>query len=131
MYTKLQQAVDSMVRTVRENISGIRVIKALSKSEYEKQRFAKVNRDVVARDTKAGITMAVTNPVMNLFLNVGLTLVVIVGAFRVNAGSLPAGKNHRVSDLFHHHLKRHALDHPDVRHGTPRGAPPPGGSARC
>ncbi len=92
MYTKLQQAVDSMVRTVRENVSGIRVIKALSKSEYEKQRFTKVNRDVVARDTKAGITMAVTNPVMNLFLNLGLTLVVIVGAFRVNAGVSQPGK---------------------------------------
>ncbi len=92
LYTKLQQAVDVMVRTVRENASGIRVIKALSKSEYEKKRFKKVNGEVVKREKKAGMTMAVTNPVMNLCLNLGLTLVVIVGAFRVNAGVSQPGK---------------------------------------
>ena len=87
----LQQGVDTMVRTVRENISGIRVIKALSKTDYEKERFAQVNGEVVRREKKAGITMALTNPMMNLFLNVGLTLVIVVGAFRVNAGVSSAG----------------------------------------
>lgn len=72
LYVGLQQGVDAMVRTVRENISGIRVIKALSKTEYERERFAKVNGEVVRREKKAGITMALTNPMMNLLLNVGL-----------------------------------------------------------
>ncbi len=92
LYTGLQQAVDAMVRTVRENISGIRVIKALSKTSYEKQRFSDVNAEVVRREKKAGITMALTNPMMNLFLNLGLTLVIIVGAYRVNAGLTQPGK---------------------------------------
>ena len=87
----LQRGVDAMVRTVRENISGIRVIKALSKTEYEKERFSQVNGEVVRREKKAGITMALTNPMMNLFLNGGLTLVIIVGAYRVNAGVSSAG----------------------------------------
>jgi len=92
MYTQLQQSVDSMVRTVRETISGIRVIKALSKVDYEKERFAGVNDGVVEKETRAGVTMALTNPLMNLFLNLGLTAVIIVGAFRVNEGLTQPGK---------------------------------------
>ena len=92
LYTGLQQAVDALVRTVRENIAGIRVIKALSKTEYEKQRFSGVNAEVAEREKKAGITMAITNPMMNLLLNMGLTLVVIVGAYRVNSGLTQPGK---------------------------------------
>ena len=50
-----------------------------------------MNGEVVRREKKAGITMALTNPMMNLFLNGGLTLVIIVGAYRVNAGVSSAG----------------------------------------
>ena len=92
LYIHLQRGVDEMVRTVRENISGIRVIKALSKTDYEKERFAKVNSKVVRREKKAATTMALTNPVMNLFLNVGLTVVILVGAFLVNANMSQPGK---------------------------------------
>lgn len=91
MYRDLQRGVDGMVRTVRENITGIRVIKALSKTEEEKEHFSDVNRDVVRRETKASLTMGITNPMMNLFLNTGLTLVIIVGAFRINAGKTQPG----------------------------------------
>lgn len=91
MYTYLQKGIDSMVRTVRENISGIRVIKALSRTEQEKEHFSKVNQEVVNRETRAAVTMGITNPMMNLFLNTGLTLVVIVGAFRVNSGETKVG----------------------------------------
>jgi ATP-binding cassette subfamily B protein len=92
LYSAGQEATDRMVRTVRENISGIRVIKALSKTDYEKDRFAENNKAVVARELKAGITMAVIKPAMNLLLNLGLTLVVIVGAYRVNDGVSETGK---------------------------------------
>lgn len=91
MYTKLQQGVDMMVRTVRENITGIRIIKALSKTEQEKEHFAQVNREVVRRESKAAITMGITNPMMNLLLNTGLTLVILVGAWRVNGGMTQPG----------------------------------------
>ena len=92
LYLLLQKGIDALVRTVRENITGIRVIKALSKTEYEKQRFQKVNREVVAREERAGMTMAFTNPLMNVFLNLGLTAVILVGAFRVNTGLTQSGK---------------------------------------
>ena len=86
LYNNLQNAVDMMVRSVRENITGIRIIKALSKTDLEKEKFAQVSNEVVKREKKVGVTMAITNPMMNLYLNIGLTLVILVGAFRVNAG---------------------------------------------
>ncbi len=91
-YAELQKSVDKMVRVVRENITGIRIIKALSKTQSEKLRFSSVNSEVVDKELKAGITMAITNPVMNFLFYLGLTLVVVVGAFRVNAGASEPGK---------------------------------------
>ncbi len=92
LFTEAQKSVDKLVRTVRENITGIRVIKALSKTEYEKSRFEGVNAKVVESESKANITMALTNPAMNLILNLGLTLVIIAGAYRINAGLTKPGE---------------------------------------
>ena len=92
LYAQLQKRIDKMVRIVRENSAGIRVIKALSKTEYEKSRFDKVNEDVADAENKAKSNMAISNPAMNLFLNVGLTAVIFVGAIRVNAGISQTGK---------------------------------------
>lgn len=92
LYGKVQQAADVMVRTVREDVAGIRVIKALSKTEYEKKRFQKTNRDVADRELEASGVMAASGPLLNLCLNLGLTAVIAVGAFRVNAGMSEPGK---------------------------------------
>ena len=91
LYTQQQSVLDKVVRTVQENITGIRVIKALSKTDYEKQRFHAVNRELTAVDRKAGTVTAVTNPAASLVLNLGLTLVVLLGAFRVNDGQTESG----------------------------------------
>ena len=91
LFAQLQKRVDTLVRTVRENVTGARVIKALSKAEYEKQRFQRVNQSVVAAETKANRTMAATPPLMDFFLNAGLTLVILVSAYRVNAGLTQPG----------------------------------------
>ena len=92
LYTKVQRSVDQMVRVVREGAGGIRVIKALSKIDYEKNHFAEANKHLVENEKKAGIMMAISNPAMNLFLNLGMTLVILVGAYRVNAGVSEPGK---------------------------------------
>jgi ATP-binding cassette subfamily B protein len=92
MYTSLQLSIDKFVRLIREDITGIRVIKALSKTDYEKEKFDALNMEVVEREKKAGITMAIVNPSMNMFLNIGLVLVVLAGAYRVNAGLSEVGK---------------------------------------
>ena len=92
MYQRLQSCVDGFVCLVREDIAGIRVIKALSKMDYEKEKFDRINRMVVACERNAERTMAVLNPSMNMLLNLGLVGVILVGAFRVNAGTSEVGK---------------------------------------
>ncbi len=92
LYAKVQQLIDVMVRTLREDVAGIRVIKALSKTEYEKKRFEKANVAVSDQELKASGVMASSSPLLNFCLNMGLTMVIIVGAYRVNAGLSQAGK---------------------------------------
>lgn len=91
MFLELQESVDRFVRLVREDIAGIRVIKALSKEDCERERFDKINGEVVDRERRATMTTAITNPAMNLFLNVGLVFVVLAGAYRVNRGLTAVG----------------------------------------
>ncbi len=92
LYGRVQGAVDNMVRVVREDAQGIRVIFALSKVDYEKKRYDRVNSELVRREKRAAITMSATNPLINLFLNVGLVSVIVVGAFRVNGDLSEPGR---------------------------------------
>ncbi|MBR1496722.1 MAG: ABC transporter ATP-binding protein [Oscillospiraceae bacterium] len=91
MYTRVQQRLDIVVRIMRENITGIRVVKALSKEDYERLRFGEANRAMTERDIAAATVMAVPGPFMQLCLNIGLTLVVLFGARRVDAGQIKPG----------------------------------------
>ena len=80
LYTKVQKATDKMTRVVREDTQGIRVIKALSKVEYEHRRYEKVNRELSESEQHAGFIMSGVHPVMTLFMNTGLVLVVALAA---------------------------------------------------
>lgn len=91
LYSDVQKAVDDMAGVVRENVQGIRVIKALSRNDYEKKRYREVNDTLAKRQVKAGLTMAVIQPGMNLFLYLGMAGVILYGAYRVNAGLSTAG----------------------------------------
>ena len=91
MYTKQQGALDKVVRVVQENITGIRVIKALSKTEYEKERFHGVNEELSDIGLEAGKITGITNPIATGVLRIGLTLVVLIGAYRVHAGTMDSG----------------------------------------
>ena len=91
LYDKVQRSMDGIVRIMRENITGIRVVKALSREERERARFADANDESARRDIRAGVTMAMPGPMVTLFLNIGLVLVVLVGARRVNAGQTQPG----------------------------------------
>lgn len=92
MFSVLQDRVDRFVRLIREDIASIRVIKALSKESYERERFDQANREVVDWERKATVTTSITNPVMNVLLNLGLVAVILTGAFRVNQGTSEVGK---------------------------------------
>ena len=86
LYTRVQKSVDGMVRVVREDAQGIRVIKALSKNEYENRRYDTVNRALCKQETKAGTIMGIVNPVMTMLMNLGIAAVVAVSAFLVSKG---------------------------------------------
>ncbi len=86
LYTNVQRSVDGMVRVVREDVQGIRVIKALSKNDYENRRYDKVNAKLSRAERKAGTIMGSVNPIMTLLMNLGITGVVALAAFRVAEG---------------------------------------------
>ena len=91
LFRQVQDIQDDVVRVCQENITGVRVIKALSKTEYEKARFNEINEQHNATALKAATINNITAPVTNLILNLGLTLVVVVGAYRVNSGHIEGG----------------------------------------
>ena len=65
-YSGVQRSVDGMVRIVREDAQGIRVIKALSKVDYENERYDRANKVLRKNETKAGVIIDVVNPIMPL-----------------------------------------------------------------
>ena len=91
LFTGVQRRLDKVVRIMRENITGIRVVKALSKEKYEMRRFEDANQDMTREDIKAATVMAIPSPLMQLSLNAGLALVIILGARRVDAGLTKPG----------------------------------------
>lgn len=90
LYSKVQRSVDGMVRIVREDAQGIRVIKALSKVDYENARYDTANMTLKKSETKAGIIMGVVNPIMTLLMNMGIVAVIAVCAYFVSQGSSSA-----------------------------------------
>ena len=86
LYTKVQKSVDGMIRVVREDSQGIRVIKALSKTDYENRRYDVVNKNLVRDEKRAGIIMGSVNPIMTMLMNIGSVGVVAFGAYRVAGG---------------------------------------------
>lgn len=86
LYTKVQHSVDGMIRVVREDTQGIRVIKALSKTDYEHRRYDEVNQELVKDETHAGVITGSVNPIMTMFMNIGSVAVIALGAVRVSKG---------------------------------------------
>ena len=91
LYNEVQRRMDVLVRRMRESITGIRVVKALGKEPYEKKRYADANAGMTKQEVKASVIMSLPGPIVTLFLNVGLTLVVLIGAQRVNDGHTEPG----------------------------------------
>ena len=80
IYKKEQKILDDMVRRVDETASGIRVIKALSKVDFEKSRFDKTATNLSNEEIKAGRISSLTTPVNDLIFYFGFCIVVTIGA---------------------------------------------------
>ncbi len=88
LFWRLQSSVDALVRIVRENITGARVIKALSRSDYEISRFKKQNETVSRHELTSSMVMGLGQPIMNILLNLGMVAVIVLGAYRVQDGAM-------------------------------------------
>ena len=91
LYNEVQRRMDVLVRRMRESITGIRVVKALGKEPREQQRYGEANTRMMKQEVRASVIMSLPGPIVTLFLNVGLTLVVLIGAHRVNDGHTAPG----------------------------------------
>lgn len=91
-YTRAQEAVDTVVRILRENAAGVRVIKALVCQGRERDRFAAASRASKEAEEAAGCIMAAANPLSDFLLNLGLVLVVLAGAALVDRGRMASGQ---------------------------------------
>lgn len=92
LHKSVQEGVDQMVRTVRDDITGIRVIRALSKGDYENAHFAADNEHLSRQNIHANAVMSGTGPLMNVMLNGGQTICIVVGAYLVNGGLSEPGR---------------------------------------
>ncbi|MDY0074532.1 MAG: ABC transporter ATP-binding protein [Acholeplasmataceae bacterium] len=92
LYKKSQIYVDQLVRKLREYIAGARVVRALSMSDHEIKMFDEANQNTVQAELKANITMVKINPMMHAVMNIGLVLVLIAGAYRLNEGQTKIGQ---------------------------------------
>lgn len=90
LYTKVQKSTDDMIRVVREDVLGVRVIKALSKNDYENRRYDNFNRALTKQECHAGVIMNAVNPIMTLLMNLGIAGVIAVAAYRVANGTSSA-----------------------------------------
>ena len=91
LYARVQKKVDYATRILRENITGVRVVKALAKEDHEGRRFADANSELTRSDQTAGIVMSLPGPITTLLLNMGLVIIVLVGARRVDSGLTQPG----------------------------------------
>jgi ATP-binding cassette subfamily B protein len=92
LYKKTQKSVDKLIRTLREYVTGMRVVRALSMNAYELNRFDKNNKETIERELEASITMARINPLMQAVMNIGLVIVLVFGAYRVDIGLTARGE---------------------------------------
>jgi len=91
-YKKIQKNLDKISLITKENLSGVRVIKSLSKQEYEKNRFEKANNDFTNASGKVGKISALLNPITYVIMNLAILAIIWFGGKRVNIGALTQGE---------------------------------------
>ncbi|MDX9691010.1 MAG: ABC transporter ATP-binding protein [Acholeplasmataceae bacterium] len=92
LYKRTQGFVDKLIRKLREYVSGARVVRALSMSEHEMEKFDEANKNTIDSELHAHIVMAKINPLMNAVMNVGLVFVLVAGAYRLHEGQTEKGQ---------------------------------------
>ena len=91
LYKKVQAQLDSLLGAARENLTGVRVIRAFCKEENEKKRFNERNEILTAGQVKVGRISALMNPVTYVVVNLAIAYLIYRGAISVEAGIVTQG----------------------------------------
>lgn len=91
LFRQMQVRIDDVNRVLREQLTGIRVIRAFVREPQENERFSGVNDAVTDSAVRAGRLMALMFPTVMIVLNASSVAVIWFGAFRIDAGSLQVG----------------------------------------
>ncbi len=92
LHKKTQAGVDRLLRKTRENLSGVRVVRAFGKEENEIRNYEETN-DALTRDhRRVGAISALMNPLTYIIINIGIIALIYVGAIKVDAGNLTQGE---------------------------------------
>ena len=86
LYTKVQSALDKLLGTLRENLLGVRVIRAFRKEDAEIQQFNQENDILTKYNEHVGRLSALMNPLTYILINVAIITLIYVGAIRVDGG---------------------------------------------
>nr|WP_077215147.1 ABC transporter ATP-binding protein [Bacillus dakarensis] len=88
----VQKKLDAVNRVIRENLMGIRLIKAYTRGRYEEKRFTDVNDSLMKDNKKALWIMELTMPLLMLGMNVSMVVILWFGSIYLNLGSAQAGE---------------------------------------
>lgn len=91
-YRIIQQKLDGLGRITRENLSGVRVIRAFSRQETEKRRFAQASADLRTDSIRVGRMAALLNPMTACIVNLAIVAILWFGGIRVQIGALSQGQ---------------------------------------
>ncbi len=92
IYKRVQAALDNILNITRENLTGVRVIRAFNREESEKEAFFAGNDRLTALQKFAGMISGLTNPLTLVIINLAIIALIQTGAVRVNEGSLSQGE---------------------------------------
>jgi ATP-binding cassette, subfamily B, multidrug efflux pump len=91
LFQAMQKKIDRINLVLRERLSGIRVIRALNRTEHEEKRFESANRDLMQTAMKVNMIMVMVMPIMMIMMNVTSVVLIWFGAIRIDRGSMQVG----------------------------------------
>lgn len=92
LYRKVRTKLDSLLGITRENLSGVRVIRAFRKENAEYERFVSTNGELTRGQKFVGRISALMNPLAYVLINCGVIALIYVGALRVGSGAISQGQ---------------------------------------
>jgi ATP-binding cassette subfamily B protein len=91
LFKSMQIKLDKLNLVLRENLTGIRVIRAFNRDNYEKKRFHEANLDLTETAIKVNKLMAILMPLVMLIFNLTIIAILWFGSIRINSGSMQVG----------------------------------------